>query len=97
MLMANLVVREAYNAYGKGEKAVVQQLQDFFHTLGIIQRDAVWWIHTVVPNLYRPQPSEFKFCLKKVLFLEAPESYCGKDNWPPEVDRRYVRTCMVQN
>ena len=67
---------------------MVSQLQDFFNTLGVIQRDGVWWIHTIVAEVYRPQPQDYKLCLRKVLFLEGPEAYCSKDNWPPETDRK---------
>lgn len=88
MLTANMLIREAYNGFAKGEKAMVAQLHDFFNTLGVIQRDAVWWIHTIVPHMLRPQPTDYKTCLRKVLFLEPPESYHSKDNWPPESDRK---------
>lgn len=88
MLMANMLIREAYSGYQKGEKAMISQLQEFFTTLGVIQRDAVWWIHTIVADVYRPQPLDYKLCLRKVLFLEDHEVYCSKDNWPPETDRK---------
>lgn len=88
MLMANMLTREAYSGYLKGDRAMVAQLQDFFTALGLIQRDSVWWVHTTVPGLFRPQPVEYKACLKKVLFLEPAESYSNKDNWPPESDRK---------
>ena len=88
--MANLLIREAYNGYLKGDKAMVPQLQEFFSTLGLMQRDAVWWMHSVVPATYRPQPTVYKTCLRKVLFLEPAEAYHSKDNWPPEADRRWA-------
>ena len=87
VLTANMLIREAYSGYNKGDRAMVGQLQDFFSTLGLIQRDAVWWVHTVVPAMFRPQPADYKACLRKLLFLEGPEAYC-RDNWPPEADRR---------
>ena len=87
MLTANMLIREAYNGYQKGERSMIVQLQEFFSTLGLMQRDAVWWIHMVVPAMFRPQPSEYKACLRKVLFLEGPDAY-SRDNWPPEADRR---------
>lgn len=90
MLTANMLIREAYNGYSKGEKAMMEQLQEFFSTLGLIQRDAVWWVHTIVPTVFRPQPVDYKTCLRKVLFLEPSEAYTSKDNWPPESDRRLV-------
>ena len=88
LLTANMLIREAYNGYSKGEKAMVPQLREFFTTLGLIQRDAVWWVHTTVPSTFRPQPVDYKLCLRKCLFLEPAETYHGKDNWPPESDRR---------
>ena len=95
MLMANMLIREAYNGYSKGERAMVEQLQEFFANIGLIQRDAVWWVHTIVPTLFRPQPVDYKTTLRKVLFLESPEAYTSKDNWPPESDRRYhVCVCV---
>ncbi|GAB6028979.1 Integrator complex subunit 1 [Chamberlinius hualienensis] len=52
-----------------------------------IQRDAVWWIHTVVPKYLKPGKNEFLHCLHKVLFMEQPEQYSNKDNWPSDTDR----------
>eukprot|EP00731_Ephydatia_muelleri_P029324 Em0020g968a len=96
MLMANLLIREAYNGYLKGDKAMVPQLQEFFSTLGLMQRDAVWWMHSVVPATYRPQPTVYKTCLRKVLFLEPAEAYHSKDNWPPEADRSAILHLMSE-
>lgn len=88
MLTATMLIREAYNGYAKGEKAMVPQLREFFTNLGLIQRDAVWWVHTTLPTVLRPQPTDYRTCLRKVLFLEPAESYHSRDNWPPESDRR---------
>lgn len=87
MLTANMLIREAYNGYHKGDCSMLGQLQEFFTMLGGIQRDAMWWMQGVVPPMFRPQPVEFKACLRKVLFLEGPDVY-SRDNWPPEADRR---------
>lgn len=98
MLTANMLLREAYSGYSKGDRGqgMVNQLQEFFSALGLIQRDAVWWIHTVVPSIFRPQPVEYKACLRKVLFLEGADVYI-KDNWPPEADRRFVSDFQNSN
>lgn len=85
MLTASVLIREAFNGYNKGDRAMISQLQEFFSTLGLIQRDAVWWIHTVVPSMFRPQPAEYKSCLRKILFLDQTDH--NKDSWPPEADR----------
>ena len=87
MLTASVFIREAYLGYNKGERTMLPQLHEFFSTLGLIQRDSVWWVHTVVPSMFRPQPAEYKACLRKVLFLEPSEAY-SRDGWPPEADRR---------
>ena len=87
MLTASVLIREAYNGYIKGDRGMVSQLNDFFSNLGLIQRDSVWWVHTVVPTMFRPQPAEYKACLRKVLFLESGDVY-NRDGWPPEADRR---------
>lgn len=60
MLTANMLIREAYNGYCKGERSMVETLKDFFYTLGLIQRDAIWWVHMVLPTFLRPQPSDYK-------------------------------------
>lgn len=94
MLTASVLIREAYNGYNKGDRAMISQLQEFFSMLGLIQRDSVWWIHTVVPTMFRPQPAEYKTCLRKVLFLESSDTY-SRDSWPPEADRRSVVIVML--
>ena len=88
ILTATVLIREAYNGYNKGDRAMISQLQEFFSTLGLIQRDAVWWIHTVVPSMFRPQPADYKSCLRKILFLDPNDNY-NRDNWIPEVDKRW--------
>lgn len=35
--------------------------------------------------------------LRKVLFLEPHDSYCGKDNWPPETDRGAILQLMTES
>ena len=60
MLSVSASIRESYNAYSKGDKTHSSQLSQFFDTLGLIQRDAVWWVHSILPNFLRPQPSDYK-------------------------------------
>ncbi len=60
MLSASLLIREAHSAYTKGDKTMVAELRTFFETVSLIQRDAVWWIHSVLPNTLRPQPTDYK-------------------------------------
>jgi integrator complex subunit 1 len=92
--MCNLVIREAHNLLIKGDETVGPQLMEFFTALGGIQRDAVWWAHHVLQNMYRLQPAEYKATIRKILFLDTQESYSAKDNWPPESERSYIFRMM---
>ncbi|XP_019853906.1 PREDICTED: integrator complex subunit 1-like [Amphimedon queenslandica] len=96
LLSVSASIRELYSSYNKGDKTHSQSLAQFFDTLGLIQRDAVWWVHSILPNFLRPQPSDYKACLRKVLFLEPHDSYCGKDNWPPETERGAILQLMTE-
>ena len=60
MLSASILIREAYSGYSKGEKPMISVLKEFFDSLSLIQRDAVWWIHSVLPNTLRPQPADYR-------------------------------------
>lgn len=60
LLSVSASIRELYSNYNKGDKTHSQSLAQFFDTLGLIQRDAVWWIHSILPNFLRPQPSDYK-------------------------------------
>ncbi|XP_065899980.1 integrator complex subunit 1-like isoform X2 [Dysidea avara] len=97
MLTANLPIREAVSLYNKGDKSVSGQLLEFNQTLGQIEREAVLWVQTIIPNMYQLQPTEYKLCLRRVLFLEPAESYVMKDNWPPEGDRGQLLQLMRES
>lgn len=88
-------------------------LSNFQKQVSDIERDAVWWLHTIVLKIFKPGKTEFvhwyfscflslhvhscnchsiifftfNCSLHKVLFLEQPEHYYNKDNWPPESER----------
>ncbi|CAJ0964940.1 unnamed protein product [Ranitomeya imitator] len=69
-------------------------LRSFQNQIAAIQRDAVWWLHTVVPSISKLSPKDYVHCLHKVLFTEQPETYYKWDNWPPESDRNFfLRLC----
>lgn len=87
-------VKEAGVAWDKGEKKSLEVLRSFQNQIAAIQRDAVWWLHTVVPSISKLSPKEYVHCLHKVLFTEQPETYYKWDNWPPESDRNFfLRLC----
>ncbi|XP_053468879.1 integrator complex subunit 1 isoform X2 [Ictalurus furcatus] len=94
MLGITAQVKEAGIAWDKGEKKNLEVLRAFQNQIAAIQRDAVWWLHTVVPSISKLGPKDYVHCLHKVLFTEQPETYYKWDNWPPESDRNFfLRLC----
>lgn len=94
MLGITAQVKEAGVAWDKGEKRNLEVLRSFQNQIAAIQRDAVWWLHTVVPSISKLAPKDYVHCLHKVLFTEQPETYYKWDNWPPESDRNFfLRLC----
>ncbi|KAM4023912.1 integrator complex subunit 1 [Anomaloglossus baeobatrachus] len=94
MLGITVQVKEAGIAWDKGEKKSLETLRSFQNQIAAIQRDAVWWLHTVVPSISKLSPKDYVHCLHKVLFTEQPETYYKWDNWPPESDRNFfLRLC----
>ncbi|NXR63306.1 INT1 protein, partial [Rhadina sibilatrix] len=94
MLGITAQVKEAGMAWDKGEKKNLEVLRSFQNQIAAIQRDAVWWLHTVVPSISKLAPKDYVHCLHKVLFTEQPETYYKWDNWPPESDRNFfLRLC----
>ncbi|GCC27602.1 integrator complex subunit 1 [Chiloscyllium punctatum] len=94
MLGITAQVKEAGLAWDKGEKKNLEALRAFQTQIATIQRDAVWWLHTVVPTICKLNPKDYIHCLHKVLFTEQPETYYKWDNWPPESDRNFfLRLC----
>ncbi|KAK0140526.1 Integrator complex subunit 1 [Merluccius polli] len=51
MLGITAQVKEAGIAWDKGEKKNLEVLRSFQNQIAAIQRDAVWWLHTVVPSI----------------------------------------------
>ncbi|KAL2100778.1 hypothetical protein ACEWY4_002539 [Coilia grayii] len=94
MLGITAQVKEAGIAWDKGEKKNLEVLRSFQNQIAAIQRDAVWWLHTVIPTISKLGPKDYVHCLHKVLFTEQPETYYKWDNWPPESDRNFfLRLC----
>ncbi|XP_051995791.1 integrator complex subunit 1 [Xyrauchen texanus] len=94
MLGITAQVKEAGIVWDKGEKKNLEVLRAFQNQIAAIQRDAVWWLHSVVPTISKVGPKDYVHCLHKVLFTEQPETYYKWDNWPPESDRNFfLRLC----
>ncbi|XP_076458972.1 integrator complex subunit 1-like isoform X2 [Babylonia areolata] len=73
-----------------------EPLYKFRNQLAVMERDAIYWLHSVVPRMIEVKSAEYVHCLRKVLFMEAPEHYYNKDNWPPENERHFMLRLMVE-
>ncbi|XP_041085544.1 integrator complex subunit 1-like isoform X1 [Polyodon spathula] len=94
MLGITAQVKEAGIAWDKGEKKNLEVLRAFQNQIAAIQRDTVWWLHTVVPTISKVGAKDYVHYLHKLLFTEQPETYYKWDNWPPESDRNFfLRLC----
>lgn len=81
------VVKELAVSLSKGDKRDYSVLQACQTQLSIIQRDAIWFFHTKVMQMYNCSERDFVLGLNRVLFLDTNDQYSLKDNWPPEADR----------
>ncbi|EAW87202.1 hCG1993380, isoform CRA_a, partial [Homo sapiens] len=59
MLGITAQVKEAGIAWDKGEKRNLEVLRSFQNQIAAIQRDAVWWLHTVVPSISKLAPKDY--------------------------------------
>ncbi|BFZ03172.1 hypothetical protein BsWGS_06208 [Bradybaena similaris] len=80
-------MREAAASLMQGDHKNLELIHVFKRQVAVIHRDSVWWLHTVVPKIIELKAEAYLHCLKKVLFLESPEHYYSKDNWPSENER----------
>ncbi|KAH3871098.1 hypothetical protein DPMN_034292, partial [Dreissena polymorpha] len=91
-------VREASTALTRGDRKDVDVLYAYQQLVATIQRDAIWWLHTIVPSFMEPKQQDYVHCIRKVLFLESGDNY-AKDGWPAEADRgpmiRLAQDCPV--
>ncbi|KAK7506750.1 hypothetical protein BaRGS_00002225 [Batillaria attramentaria] len=78
------------DATARSDHKELEVIHKFKHQIAVIERDAIWWMHTVVPKIMEIKHAEYVHCLRKVLFMESPEHYYNKDNWPPEADRNFM-------
>ncbi|GFQ87230.1 integrator complex subunit 1 [Trichonephila clavata] len=80
-------VKEQYSMCTRGEKKDLSILRNYQLQVSNIQKDAVYWMHSIVPKVYKPGRNEFIHCIHKLLFMEQIEHYYNKDNWPTENER----------
>ncbi|TSS23714.1 Integrator complex subunit 1 [Bagarius yarrelli] len=72
MLGITAQVKEAGIAWDKGEKKNLEVLRAFQNQIAAIQRDAVWWLHTVVPSISKLGPKDYVHCFFLRLCSEVP-------------------------
>ncbi|XP_038064280.1 integrator complex subunit 1-like [Patiria miniata] len=96
LLSVSPAIKEAVAAYTRGDRKDMDVLRAFQNQASVMQRDAVWWLHTVAPKMFKVNQQDFNQCLQKVLFMEPSESYCSKDNWPPESDRSLLLSLLSE-
>ncbi|XP_071813401.1 integrator complex subunit 1-like [Apostichopus japonicus] len=89
-------VREAVNAYTRGDKKDIAVIRKFQRQSSLIQRDSVWWMHTIVPKMFPVAQKDFQDLLQKLLFMKPVDAYCSKDNWPPENDRSLLMSLLSE-
>ncbi|CAL1270879.1 unnamed protein product [Larinioides sclopetarius] len=80
-------VKEQFSMCQRGEKKDLTSLRNYQMQVSSIQKDALGWMHSIVPKVYKPGRNEFIHCIHKVLFMEQIEHYYNKDNWPTEGER----------
>ena len=85
-------VREAFSALSRGDrKCDITAYKTFLVSVSAITRDTVWWLHDVVPKLFKPDHSTYSKMLYKSLFMTpTQEEYFRMDGFPSEADRPLV-------
>ena len=68
-------------------KTDVLPLIKFQNEVAAMQKNAVWWLHKIVPAQYRIMAKHYYNSLRQVLFLDDPINYTSKDNWPSDAER----------
>lgn len=68
-------------------KTDVLPLKKFQHDVAAMQKNAVWWLHKIVPTQYRIMAKHYYNSLRQVLFLDDAVNYSSKDNWPGDGER----------
>ena len=68
-------------------KTDVLPLIKFQNEVAAMQKNAVWWLHKIVPAQYRIGAKHYYNSLRQVLFLDDPINYTSKDNWPSDAER----------
>ena len=74
-------VREGFNAIARGERKDISGYKNFLKSVSTITKNSMWWLHEVVPKLYKPtdkpmDPAVYTAMLYKSLFMtQSHEEY----------------------
>ena len=69
-------VREGFNAIARGERKDISGYKNFLKSVSTITKNSMWWLHEVVPKLYKPDPMVYTAMLYKSLFMtQSHEEY----------------------
>ena len=86
-------VKEGFNAITRGERKDISGYKNYLTSVSSITQNCMWWLHEVVPKLYKPDNMIYTSMLYKSLFMtQSHEEYFRLDGFPlitPPV------TCLV--
>ena len=69
-------VKEGFNAIARGERKDISGYKNFLKSVSTITKNSMWWLHEVVPKLYKPDPGVYTAMLYKSLFMtQSHEEY----------------------
>lgn len=67
-------------------------LYQYYTQMSQMQYDILTFMREVAPNIFQPTPNDYAALLRKVLLLDAPESYGKGDTWPQDGEKMfYIR------
>ena len=71
--------------YCRGERKDISAYKNYLTSVSTITQNCMWWLHEVVPKLYKPDPNMYTSMLYKSLFMtQSHEEYY-----------RLASTCLV--
>ena len=68
----------------RGERKDISGYKNYLTSVSTITRNCMWWLHEVVPKLYKPDNMIYTSMLYKSLFMtQSHEEYFRFDGFPP--------------
>ena len=67
----------------RGERKDISAYKNYLTSVSTITQNCMWWLHEVVPKLYKPDPMMYTSMLYKSLFMtQSHEEYFRFDGFP---------------